>query len=292
MFVTLINIVVPVFAVVALGWWFGRRQIGDMNFVNAANVLIFCPALVFSALLDNPVHLRESGLLILAGLLLILIPGAILYALPILGLERRTMAMGGMFRNTGNIGIPLMMLAYGEDKLGAIIILFVLSNIVHFSLGLFMLSHSAGRWQWLKNPLVWAALLGIMLADQPAMVPDFILTSSRLLGQISVPLMLFALGVRLSQGAIDKLGFALRVNLIYLAVGAVSFMLVAMSLPLSKDWLQLLALSALLPPAVLNYLLCEQYQCQPKQMASIVLLGNVLSVFIIPVVIYLTLTFI
>ena len=104
--------------------------------------------------------------------------------------------------------------------------------------------------------------------------------------------MLFALGVRLAQGEIGHVGMALRVNLTYLAVGACSFLAIAYLLPLSKDWLQLLALSVMLPPAVLNYLLCEQYDCQPNKMASIVLLGNLMSVLIIPVVIYLTLVFI
>lgn len=293
MLVTLLNIVIPVFAVVAVGVVIGRRHSAntDMSFVNLANVQVFCPALVFSALIEHPVVLGDSWLLIVAGLLLIVVPGGVLYGLKFKGLERRTLAMGGMFRNTGNIGIPLMMLAYGKEQMGAIIILFVLSNLVHFSLGLFMLSHAAGRWQWLKNPLVWAALLGLVLSDHQAVLPDFVITSSHLLGQISVPLMLFALGVRLSQGEISELGLALRVNLTYLVVGALSFLAVATWLPLSRDWLQLLALSVMLPPAVLNYLLCEQYHCQPNKMASIVLLGNLMSVISIPVVIYLTLTF-
>ena len=293
MLVTLLNIVIPVFAVVAVGVVIGRRHSAntDMSFVNLANVQVFCPALVFSALIEYPVALGDSWLLIVAGLLLIVVPGGVLYGLKFKGLERRTLAMGGMFRNTGNIGIPLMMLAYGKDQMGAIIILFVLSNLVHFSLGLFMLSHAAGRWQWLKNPLVWAALLGLVLSEHQALLPDFVITSSHLLGQISVPLMLFALGVRLSQGEISELGLALRVNLTYLVVGTLSFLAVATWLPLSRDWLQLLALSVMLPPAVLNYLLCEQYHCQPNKMASIVLLGNLMSVISIPVVIYLTLTF-
>lgn len=292
MLTTLLNIVVPVFAVVAVGFALGRRQRqADMSFVNLANVLVFCPALVFSALIDNPVQLSTSWPLILAGVLVIVLPGILLCLFRFQGLERRTLALGGMFRNTGNIGIPLMMLAYGEDQLGAIIILFVLSNLIHFSLGLFLLSHTAGRWQWLKNPLVWAAVLGLLLADQRSLMPEFVYTGAHLLGQIAVPLMLFALGVRLSQGEMGDMGLALRVNLTYLLVGALSFFAVAWWLPLTPGWLQLLALSVMLPPAVLNYLLCEQYQCQPDKMASIVLLGNLLSIVTIPLVIYLTLTF-
>ncbi|OXS13975.1 transporter [Zobellella denitrificans] len=292
MFLTLLNIVVPVFAVVAVGFAFGRRQRhADMGFVNLANVVVFCPALVFSALIQNPVSVTESWPLILAGVLTIVLPGLLLALFRFRGLERRTLVVAGMFRNAGNIGIPLMMLAYGADQLGAIIILFVLSNLLHFSLGLFILSKDAGRWQWLKNPNVWAAMLGVLLADHRAMLPEFVYTSADLLGQIAVPLMLFALGVRLSGGEVGDLGMAFRVNLAYLLAGAASFALVAWLLPLGNDWLRLLALSVMLPPAVLNYLLCEQYRCQPDKMASIVLLGNAMSVVTIPLVVYLTLTY-
>lgn len=290
MLLTLLNIVVPVFAVVAAGWVFGRRQRqADMGFVNQANVALFCPALVFSALIQNPLALADSGLLLLAGVLCILLPGLLLCLFRFHGLERRTLVLAGMFRNTGNIGIPLMMLAYGADQLGAIILLFVLSNLIHFSLGLFILSREAGRWRWLQNPNVWAALAGLLLAEHRALLPEFVYTSADLLGQIAVPLMLFALGVRLAEGEMGNLGLALRVNLAYLLAGALSFALVAWWLPLGNDWLRLLALSVMLPPAVLNYLLCEQYGCQPDKMASIVLLGNALSVLTIPLVVYLTL---
>ncbi|GAA3530720.1 AEC family transporter [Zobellella aerophila] len=293
MLLTLLNIVVPVFAVVVVGFVFGRRQAhADMGFVNLANVAVFCPALVFSALLKNPVTLAGSWPLMVAGLLIILLPGLLLTLFSFEGLERRTQVLAGMFRNTGNIGIPLMMLAYGAEQLGAIVILFVLSNLVHFSLGLFILSREAGHWQWLKNPTIWAAALGMGLADHPSLLPGFITTSAELLGQMAVPLMLFALGVRLSEGEMGNLGLAFRVNISYLLVGAASLLLVAWLLPLTDDWLRLLALSVMLPPAVLNYLLCEQFRCQPDKMASIVLLGNAMSVFTIPLVVYLTLTFI
>lgn len=292
MFSTLLNIVIPVFAVVSVGFVFGRRQRNtDMSFVNLANVAVFCPALVFSALIANPIQIGTSWPLIVAGILVILLPGLMLCLFKFKGLERRTLVLGGMFRNTGNIGIPLMMLAYGDDKLGAIIILFVLSNVIHFSLGLFILSHEAGRWQWLKSPILWAATLGLLLAEHRSALPEFVYTSADLLGQIAVPLMLFALGVRLASGEVGELGLAFKVNMSYLLAGALSLLLVAWWLPLTPEWLQLLALSVMLPPAVLNYLLCEQYQCQPNKMASIVLLGNLMSVLTIPLVIYLTLTF-
>jgi len=292
MILTLLNIVLPVFAVAALGFGFGRRRGGepDMAFINHANVVLFCPALVFSALLGHPVSVLQSWPLAVAGVLIILVPGALLALVRRPGGGRAAFLVPGMFRNTGNIGIPLMMLAYGKELLGDIVILFVISNLLHFSLGLMLLSRAAGRWQWLRNPNVWAAVLGVVLAPWRDRIPTFVITTADLTGQIAIPLMLFGLGTRLSASRIDQFGLALRINGLYLLAGAVSLPLVLWLLPLTPEWSRLVALSVLLPPAVLNYLLCEQYQVAPKAVANIVLLGNLLSVATIPLVVWATLT--
>ena len=183
-----------------------------------------------------------------------------------------------------------MLLAYGNDLLGVFVLLFVLSNLLHFSIGLFLLSGRDARWQWLRNPNVWAAVLGVLLASWQAQIPKFVHVTAELLGQVAIPMMLFSLGVRLAHGRIAQMGLALRVNLIYLLVGGASAALVIWTLPLTAEWQRLLVLSALLPPAVLNYLLCEHYAVEPNKVASIVLLGNLLSIVTIPIVIAFTLT--
>jgi len=121
-------------------------------------------------------------------------------------------------------------------------------------------------------------------------LPQFLLTSLELLGQIAVPLMLFGLGVRLSQDHIEQLGLALRINGAYLLAGALALGIVLWLLPLTPEWTRLIALSAMLPPAVLNYLLCEHYKVEPRAVASVVLVGNLLSIATVPLVVWLTLT--
>lgn len=294
MLITLLNIVLPVFAVAALGFIFGRRQkrTPDMTFINYANVMVFCPALVFSALLANPVEMGQSWPLITAGVLIIIVPGVLLSFIPKPGVSKPAFLVPGMFRNTGNIGIPLMMLAYGKHMLGDIVLLFVLANLLHFSLGLFLLSRGGSRWMWLKNPNVWAAVFGVLLAPYTAYIPDFVITSVDITGQIAIPLMLFGLGVRLSLDKIEQIGLALRINIMYLLAGLLTLPIVLYILPLSPEWSRLIVLSVMLPPAVLNYLLCEQYKVEPKTVASVVLLGNVMSIITIPTVIWATLTWI
>lgn len=294
MLLTLLNIVLPVFAVAGVGYAFGRRQARtpDMGFVNHANVMVFCPALVFSALLDNPVDLLQGWPLVAAGVLIIVVPGLLLACVRSPGVPRPAFLVPGMFRNTGNIGIPLMMLAYGKGLLGDIVVLFVLSNLLQFSLGLFLLSRGSNRWLWVRNPNIWAALLGVLLAPHRDWIPPFVTTSIELTGQIAIPLMLFGLGVRLSQDRIEQVGLALRINALYLLAGLLTLPLVLWLLPLTPEWARLVTLSVMLPPAVLNYLLCEQYRMEPRTVASVVLLGNLLSIVTIPLVVWATLTWI
>ncbi|HEX7387634.1 MAG TPA: AEC family transporter [Castellaniella sp.] len=294
MLLTLLNIVLPVFAIAAIGYGFERCQAQppEMGFINHANVMVFCPALVFSALLDNPVDLWHGWPLVVAGVLIVVIPGALLSLVPHPTRTRAGFLVPGMFRNTGNIGIPLMMLAYGKNMLGDIVVLFVLSNLLQFSLGLMLLSRGGDRWMWLKNPNIWAAVLGVLLAPYRHWIPGFVATSVDLTGQIAIPLMLFGLGVRLSQDRIDHIRLALKINVLYLLAGLVTLLIVWLLLPLTPAWLRLVALSVMLPPAVLNYLLSEQYRVEPKTVASVVLLGNVLSIVTIPLVVWATLTWI
>ncbi|TDQ38622.1 AEC family transporter [Thiopseudomonas denitrificans] len=292
MLLTLLNIIIPVFAVTGLGYLFARKRskAPEMDFINSVNVHLFCPMLIFSALLANPVDLASDWALVVAGVAIILLPGLLLWFVRPAAVNSSAFLMTGMFRNTGNMGIPLLMLAYGKEALGDIIVLFVISNTLHFSVGIWLISRSRGAWGWLRNPNVWAAVLGITLAPVREQIPLFIQTTVDMLGQVSIPLMLFSLGVRMASGRISQLGLALRINLLYLVAGLLSVTLILLVLPLSPLWVKMLVVTAALPPAVLNYLLSEQYQADTDTVASVVLLGNLLAVVVMPLVIALTLT--
>ncbi len=150
-----------------------------------------------------------------------------------------------MFRNTGNLGIPLMVLAFGEQQLGAIIILFVLSNLLHFSVGMFILSANTSRWLWLKSPVLWAALAGLLVANLHIPLPEYLVTSASARPDIGAADAV-ALGIRLMEG-LDHLGLALKCNLLYLLAGGISLGLAVWLLPLQPAWVPLLMLSVALP---------------------------------------------
>src|SRR5690625_6031824 len=102
MILTLVNIVAPVLIIVLLGFAFaGRNQKApDMEFIKYVNVNVFCPALIFSALFTHPVNLSSAWTLIVAGVLVIILPGLLLCFFIPDGITSLAYLVSELFRNT------------------------------------------------------------------------------------------------------------------------------------------------------------------------------------------------
>ena len=97
MFSALLNIVIPVFAVAGLGALYGRlRPGGDLGYINRANIELFTPALVFSALVKYPLDLAAHLPLVAAGALVILLPGLLLALLRLKEIARAALILPAM----------------------------------------------------------------------------------------------------------------------------------------------------------------------------------------------------
>jgi len=277
--------VFPLFAVVAVGALYGRWKHTDIAIANRLNMDVFVPALVFSVLADKSFDLFAYQDLALAAGVIVLGSGVVLYPLvKLMGWNAKTFLPPMMFNNTGNMGIPLIVLAFGEAALPAAVIVFIVEMLLHFSVGLYILDHKTKLSAMLKMPVVQATLLGFVFSLMGWSLPEPLAIPMDMLGQISIPLMLFTLGVRLlsvdlSDWRIGVTG-ALLCPLSGLLMAAVAGMIWQFD---HQQWAILLVFSVL-PPAVLNYMVAEQYTQEPARVASIVLLGNFASVLTLPLV--------
>lgn len=285
MLAKILSTLLPVFLITGCGTLYGRFRTPDIRGLNTLNMELFVPLLVFAVLADRQAPLQEYAALALAAAIIVLGSGLLLWPIAkMLALDLRTFLPPMMFNNTGNMGLPLIVLAFGDVALPAAVVLFVIGMLLHFSVGLYMLDPHTPVWRVLRMPIVFASLagLGVNLSGMP--LPNWLLEAMSMLGGVSIPLMLFALGVRM-----------LEVDFSDWKVGVIG----ALACPLSGlvlawpliHWLNLEGLQAAslwvfaaLPPAVLNYLLAEQYRQEPQKVASLVLIGNLGSLIIMPVV--------
>ena len=226
----------------------------------------------------------------MGAFLLIAGAGAVgLVAARLSGVLPKTLVPPMMFNNCGNLGLPLAILAFGQDAMPAAVVMFLVSNMLHFSFGAWLLDHHARLRDLWKVPVLFAAVLGLGLNLTGIHVWAPLMTAVHLLGEISVPLMMFALGVRLANITLAESHLGLLIAVLRPVTGVALAYLVGWAVNLTEIERAQMILFGSLPPAVLNYIFAERYQQEPEKVASMVMIGNIASLIAIPLALLLVL---
>jgi len=283
MFAKILSIVLPVFGLVLVGYLYARRHRPDMTAASRINLDVFVPALIFHVLSGRDFHPADFLPLALGGVLVVLGSGVIAWVLSrVLKRDFRTLGPPLMFNNSGNMGLPLAVLAFGESALPAAVVLFMVENLLHFTVGVRILDPRAGLAALLRMPLVLACLLGLAVSLLGILIPVPVAQGVELLGQVAIPLMLFSLGVRLTEANLDHWGIGLIGAVARPLAGALVALALLPWLGLEDDQFRQLFLFAVLPPAVLNYIIAERYGQEPEIVAAIVIWGSLASLAVVP----------
>ena len=155
------------------------------------------------------------------------------------------------------MGIPLILLAFGDEFVAIAVVCFIVEMTLHFSLGIFMINPKMRLASILKQPVMLATLAGFAVALSGLKLPRSVNLPIDMLGQICIPLMLFTLGIRLTSIEFDDW----KVGLVGAILCPVSGILMAMAaqafLNLPPEQYAVLIVFGALPPAVLNYMVAE-----------------------------------
>jgi malate permease and related proteins len=279
----ILGIILPVFSIIILGWAYARRVKPDMTFVNRISMNVLAPALIFSALASKDFDMGANRMLLLGSVGVVL--GSGLLAWPFARLMRaspRTFVPPMMFNNCGNMGLPLAVLAYGAAGFSPMVALFTISNLLHFTLGVWIIDHHARFGNLVRNPMVISTVLGFAFAIAQPALPEWLSVAIKLLGDALIPMMLLSLGVRLYEVSFGDWRIGLVGGIVCPLTGIAIAALLASLLDLDPIQQGLLILFGSLPPAVLNFMVAEQFRQEPGKVASIVLIGNLLSIIFVP----------
>jgi predicted permease len=283
MFERIVGIVFPIYAVVALGYAYGRWKKPDMALANQLNMDIFVPALVFAALANKSFDIAQNIPLLIGGTVVVL--GAGLLSWPVaraLGVATNTFVPPMMFKNSGNMGLPLMVLAFGEAALPAAVVLFFVENSLHYSIGTWMLDHKAKLWTLWRVPVIAATLAGLVVSVTHFTLWQPLWLGVKMLGDVAIPLLLFSLGVRLTDSRHGDWKISLAGAVASPVAGIIMALVANHVLGLEGRDAAMLILFGALPPAVLNFIFAERYRQEPERVASIVMIGNTVSLAVIP----------
>jgi predicted permease len=286
----LVAILFPIFGIVAAGYFYARQHKPEMAVANRLNMDVFVPALVFAAMAGKSFDLVAFAPLALGGFLVLASCGLLAWPIAkLLGIQPKTLVPPMMFNNSGNIGLPLAVLAWGEEALAAAVILFMVENTLHFSFGARLLDPKTRILTLWRVPVVFAAIAGLTVATLKIPIWQPLVMAIKMLGDVSVPLLLFSLGVRMTDVSFSEWKVATGSALLRPLAGMLIAAGVIQLLGLQDREAAMLLVFGALPPAVLNFLFAERYKQEPQRVASIVLIGNLAALIFLPLALALSL---
>ena len=261
-----------------------------MAVLNRLNMDLFFPALIFVALAWRGFNLADNLLLVAGCVVVCLGSGLLTWPLArVLKVDARTLVPPTMFRTVGNMGLPLLLLTFGETALGAAVVILLVVNVLQFALAPWLLGGRFSLSAIWRQPFILAAVAGVAVSLGGISLWPPLLSAARLLGDISLGLMIFSLGVRLSSARLNAWGIGV--------VGAIATPLTGMLMAwgfgevagLGRHSQDILFIFGALPPAVSGFIFAERYGQEPDKVAAIVMIGNAAALFFVPLALALRL---
>ena len=282
--VTVLEIVAPVFLLAGIGFvWVKVGLEYRIQFVTQLAMTLSVPCLIFVALMQTKI---DSAALTALSAATLMAYGAVTLAslalVRVLRLERRTYAAPLIFGNTGNLGLPLALFAFGDVGFSYAIIVFAIMAIWSFTYGIALVAGGGALTKVLREPLVWATLLGGLFMLQGWQTTTFLTNTLGLIGQMAIPLMLITLGVAVARLSPKGLARAAALSAVKLVICVGIAWVVGRQFGLEPVAFGVLVLQVATPVAVTSYMLAEKYGAASEDVAGLVVASTLMSVAALP----------
>jgi len=295
-YIKLFEVLFPVFFVVGIGYYLGKTNPKiDTTFITSFAANIGTPAMVIYAITSTGInfeifrdyfwyYLLAIGLFALVGIFT-------LYLLKTKDIVRELPPL--IFPNTGNMGLPICMFAYGSKGLGVSASITSLIILCHFTLGVFLADRKFNLNVILKNPPFYAIIFSAIMLFYGIKMPVFVVNTTEWLMYVTIFLILMSLGIALTRLKVFSLSNALISSFTRMIIGpAIGFFLIFI-FNLKGFAAGVLLIQCSMPSAVLNYLVGSIYS--PKKIvdsiASTIVVSTLISFVTIPIVVYIALRF-
>jgi len=279
-------IVAPIYVTIGLGYgWRRSGRAWDRALVTDLVMTIGAPCLVFSSLAAMDVDPRAMAEMALASLAALVALGVLAaLVLRVAGLPATSFLAPIVFPNSGNMGLPVCLFAFGAEGLALAVCFFAVATFGQYSAGIWIWQGRISGGELLRTPLTWSVALAVAIVVFELPVPTWILRTTEMIGGLTIPLMQFSLGVSLVGLEVAKLPRSLALSLLRLGLGLAVGWALAVAFGLTGAARGVLILDCSMPVAVLNYLLAERYQRSPSEVASLVLLSTLISLVSLPLI--------
>lgn len=277
-FTRILVTVLPVFAIMAAGFVYGRFKQLPAKGLTDLLFWVLIPCLVLGSLGAQRIDPLELVRIGTAALIVMTGTGLVAFLLFMRRRERRALLLPCVFMNSANMAFPLALFAFGEPGLTRQIVFYVAVHILHVTVGVGIARGKGGVREVFRLPLVYVAAVAVALSLSGIRIPAEVAKPLNLVGKATIPLMLLLLGSRLGAARWRHLGLSLATAVVRIGGGFAFGLLAVWLLDLGGLARAAVLIGAVMPAAVFNFVLGERYRLHPELMASAVVLSTLISI--------------
>jgi malate permease and related proteins len=299
-FLILLNVILPVFSLIGAGVFLHRKFNFDMNTLSKINNYFLMPCVSFANIYQNNVGgktlLHILGFLVLQGFSLMMISSAISKAAKFDNGLASSFKNSIVLNNSGNFGLPVSQLVFQHNPLGASIqiVVMIFQNLLTYTYGLL---NSVGVDQsgliamkkFLKNPVIYAFLLGLVLHSLNIKLPGFLWTPINNTSNAFLAVALFTLGAQSAYIKLSRFSLPLFLSLFgrLILSPTIAFIIIFL-LKLEGTTAQALFIASSFPTSRNSALFALEYGNYPEYAAQVVLMSTLLSMITVTTVVFLS----
>jgi len=293
-YIKIFEVIFPVFFVIGVGYYLGKKNPKiDTNFITNFAGNIGTPAMIFYTVTTTGITLSVFTHYFIYAL--IMIGGFAIIGLFFLFLLKKDLSMELpplILPNTGNMGIPICLFAYGSQGLGVASAIASVIILFHFTLGVFLAKKEFSLDVVIKSPPVYAIIISVIFLYFQIETPLFLENTTFLLTYATIFLVLMSLGI-----ALTRFKFSLKDSIILslcrVILGPLVAFIIIYNFDLSGFAAGVLLIQSAMPSAILNYLVGSMYS--PKKVidsiASTIVVSTLMSFITIPIVVFFALKY-
>jgi predicted permease len=295
LYLKLIDVIAPVFFVIGIGYYLGKKNPEiNTDFITTFAGNVGTPAMIFYTITTTGVTLSVFteyfiyALIIIGGfslvgiIFLLLLKKDFISELPPLILP-----------NTGNMGIPICLFAYGTAGLGVASAIASVIILLHFTLGVLLAKKSFSFEILIKNMPIYGIIVSVIFLYFEWDVPGYLENTTFLLTYATIFLVLMSLGIALSRLKVVSWTHASILGAVRVIIGPLIGFGLIKFLNLNGFAAGVLLIQSCMPSAVLTYLVGSMYSEKKvvDNVASVIVTSTVMSFITIPIVVYFSLKY-
>lgn len=289
MYGQIFGVIAPLLLIAGIGFALEKGKAGlHGDTLSTLTMMVGTPALVFSALTSTSIP--DASLIRMAtGALFVLGTGAIISAVILrqMGLAWRTFLPSLTVPNSGNTGLPVVLLAFGPDGLAIGVAFYFVTAIVQYTIIPIITIGNFSARRILREPLIWSVCAVILLKVTGWSPPAVIADTTRILGGMMIPVMVILLGGALARLRIHDLRLSLLLATIRLGIGLTSGTLAVFVLGATGIEAGALFLLSAMPSAVITYVFAQRYNRSPEQVAGLIVASTLMTFALLPVLLWI-----